>query len=390
MTQQAQLPKFTIAGINNRPVVPEESERYSQTTPRPVARRDLPRDFNESMQMRWDDNLLHNCMFDYDFANAIRPFSAGMFSNRIEDAEVPGWREVAQKYAKEGLILNSIWGIRHGIEFALGTGEATVPDEVHQFLLDTFGERFLGWENGEQDAEYLGHYVFGTYVDGKTLDPNRSRKEAYEHFMHFHRDMLDNLMHNYMAAIWSHPFFHCSAELGHRIIGLELGTGLPSSIMRAAFLRGASVQYDVLTHGHISLFMASPEKQLMPYSMRGYPSKGRGLQIENQYSHPEGGLPISLAKRLWYGAYMNGVSLLGLEGSVFYDHFAGLPEDWFGAAPKGVKNYGQTREASSVCDVAKYRNRNLEPQLEANLTPLGMSSGNGSGPAANIPSAGSL
>jgi hypothetical protein len=76
-----------------------------------------------------------------------------MWFNQIEDGEQPGWRAIAKKYAEKGLILNSIWGIRHGMPFFNGTGHTVVPEDTHQFLLDVFGPRFLGWENGEQDGE---------------------------------------------------------------------------------------------------------------------------------------------------------------------------------------------------------------------------------------------
>jgi len=38
------LPELTLHPIPNKPIVPEESERYEQLDPKPVARRDLPKD----------------------------------------------------------------------------------------------------------------------------------------------------------------------------------------------------------------------------------------------------------------------------------------------------------------------------------------------------------
>ena len=149
------MPRPGYTKIHNLPVVPEDSPRYQTLEIRPVARRDLPKDFQENVQMAWDDYLIYNAMFDYDFATAIRPFSAHMWINEPKDGEVPGWREVAQKYAAQGLILECIWGIRHGMSFEMGSGQMVVPEEVQQFLLDTFGPRFLGWENGEQDWRVL-------------------------------------------------------------------------------------------------------------------------------------------------------------------------------------------------------------------------------------------
>ena len=368
------LPKLRLQSIPNKPITPEDSPRFHQVEPRPVARRDLPKDFQESVQMGWKDYLIYNAMFDYDFATAIRPFTAYMWVNRVQDGEEPGWRDIARKYAEKGLIINSIWGIRHGIPFNLGSGERVVPDDVQQFLLDTFGERFLGWENGEQDGEYLGQYVFGSYGWPKQ-SPERSRKEAYEDFVSFSRDTLDALFHRHVVTIGSLGFSHYYAELGHRMIGLELGTGLQSSIMRCAFLRGASRQYDLLTHGHISMFIANIEQKPDFYGTKCFPEEGRGIKIEFQYGHPEGGIPTHLAKRLWFAAYMYGFSICGTEGGLFYDDMCGLPKDFSGIEAEGVRpDLPVERQDASVCDVAtEVQRRNLQrgSQLEARLTPFG-------------------
>ncbi len=372
----ASLPRIRIAPIHNRPVVPEENPRFETLDPKPVARRDLPKDFQESVQMGWNDYLIYNMMFDYDFATAIRPFSACMWFNEPEDGEVPGWRDVARKYAEKGLILESIWGIRHGMPFRSGSGEMTVPEEVHQFLLETFGPRFWGWENGEQDQEYCAHYVFGSY--GWTPQPSeRSRKEAYEDFVRFSKGTLDRMFHDYSVSIGAQGFCHYYGEMGLRMIGLELSTGLPSSILRCAFLRGASKQYDLLTHNQISIFLRSPEQKPFFSSSRVFPSEGRGLRVEWQYAHPDGGTPSHLFKRLWFSSYMYGVSALGTEGGLFYDDVASLPRHYQGIEAVGVrppseatndKDFYHPTDASGD---ASRKSLNRPAELEHNLTPLG-------------------
>ena len=368
------LPRLTIRPIDSQPVTPEDSGRYKQVKPAPVARRDLPKDFQENVQMGWKDYLIYNAMFDYDFATAIRPFTAYMWVNRVQDGEQPGWRDIARKYAEKGLIINSIWGIRHGMEFSLGSGERVVPDDVQQFLLDTFGSRFLGWENGEQDGEYCGHYVFGSY-DWPKQSPYRSRKEAYDDFVRFSRDTLDAMFHHHVVTVGSLGFSHYYAEMNHRMIGLELGTGLQSSIMRCAFLRGASRQYDLLTHGHISMFIANIEQKPDFYSSKCFPQEGRGIKIEFQYGHPDGGIPTHLAKRLWFASYMYGFSLCGMEGGLFFDDMCALPKEFSGIEAQGVRpDLPVEREDASVCDMAtEIQKRNLQRgwELEANLTPFG-------------------
>ena len=142
--------------------------------------------------------------------------------------------------------------------------------------METFGPRFLGWENGEQDGEYLGQYIFGSF--GWTpQSPERSRKEAYEDFVRFSRDTLDALFHHHVVVIGSLGFSHYYAEMNNRMLGLEFGTGLQSTILRCAFLRGASRQYDLLTHGHISMFMPSIEQKPDFYGTKCFPNEGLSL-----------------------------------------------------------------------------------------------------------------
>ncbi len=367
------LPELKLQPIPNKAIVPEEGERYEQLDPKPVARRDLPKDFQESVQMGWKDYLIHNTMFDYDFATAIRPFSAYMWSDQIED-EQPGWRAIAKKYAEKGLILNSIWGIRHGMDFFNGTGEAVVPEETHRFLLDIFGPRFLGWENGEQDGEYCAQYVFGSY-EWPEQSPDRSRKEAYGDFVRFSRDTLDALFHHHVVSIGSLGFCHYYGEMGHRMIGLELGTGLQSSIMRCAFLRGAARQYDLLTHAHISMFMPSIEQKPDFYNTKCFPRNSPGIKVEFMFGHPDGGVPTHLAKRLWFAGYMYGLSLCGTEGGLFYDDMCALPKEFSTIEAEGIRPEipvkGEDSWVGDIKGAMKKQNVQRGHDLEANLTPFG-------------------
>lgn len=370
MSKDAALPTLPIGKIPNRPVTPEESPRYQTLAIKPVARRDLPRDFLESHMLAWHDYLMHNAMHDYEFCTALKAGTWSMFVNREEDGEKPGWREIAKKYAEQGLVLNGICGIRHGMEFAYGTGERVVPEDLQQFLLDTFGERFLGWENGEQDAEYVSQYVFGSYA-WEPQSAERSRQEAHDDFTRFHRDTLDALFHHYCIPICSTGFFHYFAEYGHRLLGLEMGTGLMSTIVRWAFLRGASRQYDLLTWGDLSHHLCDPAQKPDFYSKKAWYTDRESLPVEFQLAFPDGGPSFGFFKRMWFAGYMYGASILGVEGAIFKDDVGGaFPEEWWGVEPKGIKPPMATRESSNVCDVAGYADHR-GPKLEDNLTPLG-------------------
>jgi hypothetical protein len=330
--------------IPNRRVTPEESPRYKTLDPKPVARRDLPRDFLESHLIGWNDYMIHNAMYDHDFCTAVKAGTWNMFVNRLEDGEKPGWREVAKKYADQGLVLNAVCGIRHGMEFAYGTGGAVVPEDLHNFLLETFGARFLGWENGEQDAEYLAQYVYGSFGWEKQ-SPGRSREEAHADFNRFSKDTLDALLRHYAIPICSTGYFHYFAENGHRLLGLEMGTGLMSTILRWAFLRGASRQYDLLTWGDLSHHLCDPAQKPDFYSKKAWFTDNRqSQQVEFQLASPDGGPSFGFFKRMWFAGYMYGASILGMEGALFRDDLGGaFPEAWWGIGPKGIRPPMATR-----------------------------------------------
>jgi hypothetical protein len=89
----AVLPTIRIGPGWNRPVEPEKRAVSSRSTPSRSPRRDLPKDFQESVQMGWKDYLIYNTMFDYDFATAIRPArDIPTTISRANNSCEPNWR----------------------------------------------------------------------------------------------------------------------------------------------------------------------------------------------------------------------------------------------------------------------------------------------------------
>ena len=101
-----------------------------------------------------------------------------------------------------------------------------------------FGDRFLGYDNGEQDGRYIGAYA--------DRGPHTNRKEGWEDFVRWDTTICNDHL-NYMNATGSLNYSHYYGERGARMLGLETAQGLPSDTLMFAFLRGAGKQYGRLT-----------------------------------------------------------------------------------------------------------------------------------------------
>ena len=146
------------------------------------------------------------------------------------------------------------------------------------------------------------------------LSPSRSRKEACGHYL----DWLRTTYERHQNRILSMSSFgfgcHYAGELGARILGFEAGQWLPCDTVRMSFCRGACKQYDLLMNVCPSVFTIKGAQ-----SFKCYPKHGQeqSALIADFLAGPEHGASVGLLKRLWWLAYMNGASILGLECAYF-------------------------------------------------------------------------
>ncbi len=295
-----------------RPVVPEEHPRFASTQPQPVTRRTLGDALHMTGARSVDERTLDQFHKHYDFGDVCWPHigicpqrksfptdedyraALGQFERRLEDVR------------GRGLYLFDIWGY---VPFDANYPHTIAP-EHHEALVRVLGDRFLGYDNGEQDGRYIGSYA------GRGSAANR--KEGWDDFVKWDEHVCGDNM-NYMNATGSLNFSHYYGERGARLLGLETAQGLPSDTLLFAFLRGAGKQYGRLTYQASSIWNRFGYNMYQDRKTTGEAGYGCG---------PNKGCSRSLHKRLFCCGYLDGHSIFGTETSQFTaDEVAeGVPE----------------------------------------------------------------
>ncbi len=194
---------------------------------------------------------------------------------------------------RRGLYLFDIWGY---VPFN-DSYPSTIAPEHHDILMRVLGDKFLGYDNGEQDGRYIGGYA--------DRGPHTNRREGWEDFVRWDEHICADSM-NYMNATGSLNFSHYYGDRNCRLLGLETAQGLPSDTLMFAFLRGAGKQYGRL------LTQATSIWNRFGYNMY----HGRKTDGLNGYGYgPNKGCSLSLHKRLFFSSYLGGHSIVGSETS---------------------------------------------------------------------------
>lgn len=299
-----------MQAIYNYPVVPEKS-LVPRGPANPLSRKDLGTDFRNAMYFSfWNDTLFRQVFYEARLGSATWT----QWYNNLEDRSarkdpskkglsVPDWEEMAALHAKHGLFVmfNSC-------------SHNQISKEHHQRMVELFGTRFIGHDEGEWDGAYM-HMVFSPPYEGKAgpfhLSPRRSRREACRHYLDWMGKAYAD--HHRRMFTTSSLLFGChyAAELGSRMLGLELGESLPCDTLMISFCRGACKQYDLL-------FATFPAV----FSVRGvkiYPRQGQpqSIVMGDSVMGPEHGTTLGLLKRHWWSSYMSGASIIGLQSGYF-------------------------------------------------------------------------
>ena len=201
-----------------------------------------------------------------------------------------------------------------------------IAPEHHEILMRVLGDKFLGYDNGEQDGARHRIVRRGRRAH---QSPGRDGTASFAGDEHICRDSM-----NYMNATGSLNFSHYYGERNCRLLGLETAQGLPSDTLMFAFLRGAGRQYGRL------LTQATSIWNRFGYNMY----HGRKTDGANGYGYgPNKGCSRSLHKRLFLSSYLGGHSIVGTETSQFTaDQFPnGAPESQpFGQAARRARATG--------------------------------------------------
>jgi hypothetical protein len=295
-----------------QPVVPETHPAYAATEPKPVARRTLGDAMHFTGARGIGPATLDDFHKHYDFGDVCWP-AIGMCPQRKLLASDADYRRALVEFERRleevkrrGLLLFDIWGyVPYHPDFP-----CTIAAEHHEILMRVFGERFLGYDNGEQDGRYIGAYA------GKGRHTNR--REGWDDFVRWDEHVCADGM-NYMNATGSLNFSHYYGERACRMLGLETAQGLPSDTLMFAFLRGAGRQYGRLTYQATSVWNRFGYNMYTDRKTTG--SGGYGLG-------PNKGCSRSLHQRLFVAGYLAGHSIFGTETAQFTaDRLAsGAPE----------------------------------------------------------------
>ena len=338
--------KARLDKVSRNPVDPAKWSKKEN----PITREDLCEDFRAGVQFITDPKdpktnqlyLEHGGLGDvvYPPAELIQTSRSGdgaIADFGADDPGVAACREAVLDLVRRGVYILSIWNF-FPYAGANDMPDASVPAATHEWLLDNAGRLFGGYNVGEQEGRYLGQFAntarpkrddesnYDYYCDQiqafykleksfqKHLMTTRfkDRKDAYRGFRRWMRVFEDGLRQHLTPLVhtnWAH--YHCELE-GVRMFGAELALILINHQVAFAFMRGASRQYGLLFWTIMAV-----------WSRWGfsYPSDS-----DEKTTHPDAlgceiglgtGTPTHLARRIWYLAYMYGVSAHGIEAGYF-------------------------------------------------------------------------
>ena len=284
-----------------KPVVPEEHPLYAKTEPKPVTRKTVGYDLHctargTSAPARWSNST----------DSTISATSAGRISaSARNERRLPRKRTIGPHFAtwrngwKTCGAGDSSCSISGATCLSIRRYPSRIAPEHHEVLTRVFGERFLGYDNGEQDGRYIGSYA--------AAGNHTNRKQGWDGFVRWDEHVCGDSMH-YMNATGSLNFSHYYGERGCRLLGLETAQGLPSDTLMFAFLRGAGKQYGRL------LTQATSIWNRFGYAMY----QGRKTDGPEGYGYgPNKGCSLSLHRRLFFSSYLGGHSIVGTETSQF-------------------------------------------------------------------------
>ena len=197
-----------------------------------------------------------------------------------------------------GMYLFNVGGYGPGSHLAGGYGQLKVTEAQSKALSEILGERWLGFDLGEQDGRY--HNNFET----RQLPAPRDRVAAHQLF----REWCDRVVEDQAGKLtllavqwgWHYPTQDGSMTL----IGAESESkcGITSPQIQYAFLRGAGKQYGVLWFGNVALFSA-------------FGVKGWTLNADGSVTTEGGGSSLNLMRRLCLSQWLWNSCILSFENS---------------------------------------------------------------------------
>ncbi|MBQ9859194.1 MAG: hypothetical protein IJO76_00760 [Clostridia bacterium] len=246
--------------------------------------------------------------------------------------------ELIDAVRDRGLYLYGAWGYEPGAEANLATntwGEFSVSERVHNRLMAELGDRFFGYEMGEQDGRYIGAFVSR---EDAAVHP-KTRVEQCKNFERWHSRIAAD-SHNCMTVLCSSALVHYYARSGYAtLLSCEAAQALPNPQMWYAFIRGASKQYGLLTSGNVSVWNLNSYKTYGPEFVPDAGERGSA----------DSGTSLSLMRRILWNEYMYNCVFLGYENGWFCNddserHVLGLVTPEMAAQPGEISPIGEVQQ----------------------------------------------
>lgn len=171
-----------------------------------------------------------------------------------------------------------------------------VPPETLNLLEATLGDRFLGFDVGEQDGRYL--FTVRMLQAPYAADRLGQYLRAHEYFERIGDDLGNRL--NALMVYWYWPYLIRDGRVV--LAGAETQNKVTSSTIHYAFLRGAGKQYGVHWFGNAAVFNTWHYKDYEARAPNSGPTKGNSL---------------NLLRRLLFSHYLYNSVILGFEGALY-------------------------------------------------------------------------
>jgi hypothetical protein len=208
------------------------------------------------------------------------------------------FRELVAEIKRRDLYLFDVWGHVPGSGYEGPWSHVMPPKGMVDSLQRELGDRFLGFDNGEQDGRYVGGY------SNQQCPAFADRFRQYLNFQrHFQRmgDDLGNKLSTLVSLCFGHYFLK---EGNHVLIGAETAQALPNSQVYYAFIRGAGKQYGIHWFGNASVFNR--------WAYKTYETAGDSAGYR---CGPTEGTSLNLLRRLLYTHYLYNSVAIGFEQS---------------------------------------------------------------------------
>jgi hypothetical protein len=208
------------------------------------------------------------------------------------------FRAGLERMRDTGMYLFNIGGYGPGSPRKGSFGQALIPAERLDALRGILGERFLGFDLGEQDGRL--HNVF----ERVQLPAPRTAVAAHRLFHDWCDRVIDDQggRLSLLSVLWN--WHHPIRDGAMTLAGAECQNkhGVANSQVQYAFLRGAGKQYGVLWFGDACIFST--------FGVTGWHLEDDGTLVADP-----GGTSGSLLRRLFLTQWLWNSCILGFEGS---------------------------------------------------------------------------